>query len=330
MTSFQPAFRTNRRKIILAGSLATLISPLAARAQSGKPLSIVVAYAAGSLADVMARSLGVELGKSLNVPIIVENKTGANQIVAASYLARAQLASKTLFLAAMPSVIPPALKSNLPFAGLSDFAPVASLLTVQALLAVGPNFPVKDFKEFMAELKANPGKYSYGSAGVGSPLHLFTEQLNAEIGAKSNHVPYNSGQAVLLDLTAGRLDYAMVPVSAYEFVASGKLRVLGSTGLERAIELPQVPTLQEGGLKGFEAMFTYVLLARKDTPKEDILQLNKAIDHAKQDPEFFTKLKSFGGIKISNVGSPEETGALVKREEKRWNELVKERNIQFN
>ncbi|CAN7775799.1 tripartite tricarboxylate transporter substrate-binding protein [Variovorax sp. LjRoot84] len=330
MNFSRSAFHTTRRKVVLAGGFATLLAPLAAVAQGEKPLSIVVAYPAGSAADVMARALGHELGQVLNVPVIVENKTGANQIVAATYVARAQPAGRTLFLAAMPSVIPPALQGKLPFAGLSDFAPVASLLTIQALLAVRADFPAKDIGEFVSTLKANPGKYSYGSAGVGSPLHLFCEELNAAIGAKSIHVPYGSGQAALLELTAGRLDYAMVPVSAHDFVASGKLKVLGTTGLERAPELPEVPSLHEGGLKGFEATFTYVLLAGRETPQDEVGQLNKAINAVKQNPGFVAKLKTLGGIKISKASDPNETRALVSREEKRWNDLVKVRKIEFN
>jgi tripartite-type tricarboxylate transporter receptor subunit TctC len=294
-----------------------------------KPLTIVVPYAAGSAADIGARALAIDMAEILKQPVVVENRTGGNQVVAASYVARAPANGYTMYFALLPSVTAPAIQAKLPYRGMIDFAPVAKVLTIAGFLGVSNDVPANNLKEFIAVLKANPDKYTYGSSGIGSPIHLFNEMFNKEIGAKAVHVPYQSGQLVLMDIVAGRINYGFVPVSAMDFVAQGKLKSMGLPLMQRDSAYPNMPTLDESGMKGFTAALTYTVVTTKGTPPDVIAKLNSTINTVIASDSFARKVKPMGGVEISRPQTPAQTGEFILREEERWNGLVKSANIQL-
>lgn len=314
-------------RVIGLACTALLHFTVQAQAFPDRAVTLVVAYGAGSPADITARALADDLAVLLKQPVIVENRVGGNQIVAASSIARAPANGYSIFLAVLPSVTAPSLQATLPYKALADFAPIAKVSTILGMLGIAPDVPANNLKEFIELLRANPGKYSYGSSGIGSPMHLFVEKFNADIGAKSIHVPYRSVQPVLTDLMGGRVSYSFMPASFMEFAKAGKIKALGFTGLKGDPDHPTLPTMDAAGLKGFEAVVTYVVVTTKGTPPAVIARLNGAINTVTATPAFAKKVMPLGGVQVGPPLTPAETGELIAKEEARWNALVKTQNI---
>jgi tripartite-type tricarboxylate transporter receptor subunit TctC len=292
-----------------------------------RPITIVVPYTAGTLADLFARTVGNELTVAFKRPVIVDNRPGAGQVVGSSVLARAAPDGYTLMITAFPNIVSESIQKKLPYKGNLDFAVVAHVVTVANPLMVSPLLPVTNFQEFIALLKANPGKYSYGSAGVGSPIHLFAEMFNAMAGTKSVHVPYKSFQTALIDIGSGQVDYGFMTFSAMQQVALGKMKVLGTPGLQRDPAYPTVATLDEQGLKGFHSVINYAIVAPRGTPRAIVNRLNAAIDTAIASEVFAGKVRAVGGVSVLKPMTPDQVTALLAREEERWQKFVKDQNI---
>ena len=325
-----PFPRFDRRALLVALVAGGFCSPVVhAQNFPDKPITIIVPFAPGSRTDQVARAVGDELGRLLKQPVIVDNKSGANQVVGDAYVARARPDGYTLLMVTLPSVTAPSIQKTLPFASLTDFAPVATLVKGTGMLVVGADVPASNLKEFVTLLKANPGKYSYGSGGMGSPMHLVIEQFSSDSGTSSINVPYKSVASVLQEILAGHVTYGYVTMGAMEFVRSGKLKVLGVTGMKRNPAYPDIPTLNEAGLKGFEYAATYALVAPKGTPAAVIERLNSAANMALGSPGFNARMKPSDGVEVSAPMTPAQTGALIANEEAHWNTLVKTRNIQL-
>jgi tripartite-type tricarboxylate transporter receptor subunit TctC len=292
-----------------------------------RPITIVVPYPAGTLADLFARTVGNELTVAIKHPVIVDNRPGAGQVVGSSVVARAAADGYTLMITAFPNIVSESVQKKLPYKGNLDFAVIAHVVTVANPLMVSPLLPVNNFQEFIALLKANPGKYSYGSAGVGSPIHLFAEMFNAAAGTRSLHVPYKSFQTALIDIGSGQVDYGFMTFSAMQQVALGKMKVLGTPGPQRDPAYPTVATLDEQGLKGFNSVINYAMVAPRDTPRAIVDRLNAAINTALASEAFASKVKAVGGVTVLKAMTPAEVTALLAREEARWQKLVKDQNI---
>lgn len=321
------------RTIIRNGVCSTVAAigllPPAAMAQAfpDRAVTIVVPFAAGSRTDIVGRTLGNELAPVLKQPVVVENRSGANQIVGGSYVARAAPNGYTLLMVTLPSVTPAAVQKTLPYASMADFAAIAIIGKSTGLLVAAANVPANNLAEFVALLKANPGKYSYGSGGIGSPLHLFIEMFNKEAGVTAINIPYKSINAVMMDIVAGHIAYGYVSVAAMEYVKIGKLKALGMTSLQRSPFYPEVPTLADGGLKGFEVGGIYAIATTKGTPPAIVEKLNAAVNAAIASEGFTVKMRTADGLQVSAPQTPAQAGAVIAQEEERWNALVKARNI---
>jgi len=314
-----------------AGLIASLALSAAALAQGfpSRPVTIVVPFAAGSPTDVIARAFGNDFGQLLNTPVVIDNKPGVSQTIAGAYVSRAPADGYTLLFANLPAIVAPSLQSKLPYNGLRDFAPVSDVLTIGFVLVASPNLPATNLKEFIALLKADPGKYSYGSSGIGTPIHLMAEMFNKEIGVKTLHVPYKGGNQVQLDLMSDRVTYAFLPTGSMEFVRTGKLKGYGLAADKRDPAFAELPTMDEAGMPGFKATVNFVLVGPKQTPSDVLAKLNAAANKVIAGEAFATKMKAVGGVEMSRPATSAQVGAHIVAEEARWDAVVKKADIQL-
>ena len=321
--------RTLKRWLIGASLTAVVVGSFPAAAQEfpTRPITFVVPYPAGTIADLFARTLGNELAPLLKQPVVVENKAGAFQIPASSYVAGRAPDGYTLMISVVPTVIPPQLRKNLPFNRNADFETLGYIASLHNVLTVSPSVPANTLAEFIALLKANPGKYMYGSAGVGSAHHLALEAFNHAAGTSSVHVPYKAFQNIITDVAGGTLQYSFLPLSIHQLAATGKVKILGSNGLKRDPGYPDLKTLNEQGLANFEATVKYVVLTTKGTPAPVVSRLNEAINAAIATEAFANKLKAVGGVEIPKAMTPGQVRELLQTEDTRAMNIVRERNI---
>ncbi len=298
-----------------------------AQVGTSRPITIVVPFAAGSPTDVAARAFAMDFGAVLNTTVIVDNRPGANQTIAAASVARAQPDGTTLLFANLPAVVPPSIRSKLPYKGMRDFTPVADIMTIGFMLVASPNVPAGNLKEFIAMLKADPAKYSYGSSGIATPIHLMAEMFNGAIGVKTLHVPYKGGNQVQLDLVSDRVTYAFLPTGSMQYVRGGKLKGFGLAADKRDPDYPELPTMAEAGLPNFTATVKFVLVGPKQMPAEVLSRLNAAANKVVASDAFYAKVRSVGGVEVSRPSTPAQVGAAIADDETKWDNLVRKANI---
>src|SRR3954449_238606 len=243
---------------IAAGMMSTALAqtppaqPPAAQSWPSHPVRLVVAFPPGGAADLLGRLIAQSLGETLGQPVVIENKGGANGNIGGEVVARSAPDGYTLLMSSGSMVaINPYLYAKMPFDPAKDLVPVASVARVPFYLIVRTENPAQDFKAFIADLKANPGKRNFGSPGIGTSPHLAAEMLKKMTGTDAIHVPYRGAAPALNDLLAGQLDFVFDPGIAIEHVKAGKLRALATGSPQRAPQMPDVPTLAELGLAGF-------------------------------------------------------------------------------
>jgi tripartite-type tricarboxylate transporter receptor subunit TctC len=321
----------NRFLRIAGTALAALAfaGPTMAEGFPSRPVTIVVPFVAGSPTDVAARAFAVDYAEALGTSVIVENRPGANQTIAGTYVARATPDGYTLFFANLPAVVPPSILSSLPYKGIRDFAPVSDIMTIGFILVTAPDVKARTLQDFIAMLKADPEKYSYGSSGISTPIHLMAEMFNKEIGVKTLHVPYKGGNQVQMDLMSDRLTYAFLPTGSMDYVRSGKLKTFGVASEKRDPDYPDLPTLDEGGMRNFKATVRFVLVAPKKTPAEVVDKLNAAANKVIGSEAFFNRVRPVGGVVLSKPATPAQVGARIAEEEGSWDALVKKADIQL-
>ncbi|GAD23219.1 tripartite tricarboxylate transporter substrate binding protein [Acidovorax sp. MR-S7] len=246
------------------GILCGAVAPLAAHAQDfpTQPVKIVVPFPAGGTTDILARQMAKELGERWGKPVIVDNKAGGSGTIFSDQLARMPADGHTLMLTATHHVINPGLYKNLKYDTRTDFTPLAQVATVPNVLVVHPSFPPKSVQQLVAYAKANPGKVNFGSSGTGGANHLSGELFKLMAGVEMVHIPYKGAANALTDLLGGQIPmmFDSVP-GVLQHIQSGKLLALGVTSLKRSPALPNVPTIDEAGLKGFEATAWFGLYA---------------------------------------------------------------------
>jgi tripartite-type tricarboxylate transporter receptor subunit TctC len=286
------------------------------------PIRIELPYSPGGGADTVGRPLAVALSKLLGGSVVVENKGGASGNIAMSYVAHSRPDGYTLVLPLTAQLaINQSLFAHLPYDPLKDFEPIALIGKAPYVLAVNPAFGPTTLQEFIAKVKAAPGRYSYGSTGLGSGLHLSMELLKSMAGLDMVHVPYTGAGAGYTDLLAGRLQAVFAGIgSGKGFFQSGKLLPLGVTTLQRSPALPNVPTIAEAGLPGYESYVWYALAAPKGTPKPIIDKLNAAVVAALKLPEVRKQFEVDG---IEPIGSsPQELTAFIQSEAGKWRGVI--------
>lgn len=314
-----PCFLTRRRALLAAAA-----APFAARAAyPDRPLRLVVPFPAGGAADVMARGLAQHLGTQLGQQVVIDNRGGAGGTIAAELVARAPADGHTLLFATMGTqAINPALYPRLRYDPVKDFAPVALTHITPRVLVVGPAVAARSVAELVADAKVRPGQLTYGSAGNGSSSHLSGALFARLAGVEMVHVPYKGSATLLTDLLAGRVDLSFDSFTVYEeHIRAGRVHALGVTSRRRMTALPQVPTLAEAGLPGYEVSNWLGLLAPAGTPRERIAALHAAVVRAMGRADMRRQLTALG-IE-PQASSPEEFGALIRSEIPRWAGIVK-------
>jgi tripartite-type tricarboxylate transporter receptor subunit TctC len=313
------------RVLRLCFGLALFLAlPAAALAQNGypsRPVRIVVGFGPGSAADLTARVLAQRLSQTMGQQFFVENKPGGGSTVAAEQVARGPKDGYTLFVGTVANVINAVLQPDLAFDFSKDFAPIKYTTSSPNILVVHPSTGVNNVKELIAFSKANPDKVFYGSSGVGTSPHLSGELFNMMAGTRMVHVPYSGSAQAVTDLIAGRTQVMFSPASTVlQYVASGQLKALASSERERASAAPDLPTVAEAGLPGFDTSVWFGLVAPNGTPPEIIEKLSRAIDEALGNDEV-VKLLHIAGLDIKG-GTPAAFGAFIAGETKKWNDVA--------
>ena len=311
--------------ITALGLLAAAAVPGAAGAQAAHPskaVKIIVPYPPGGTNDSVARVLAQRLGERLGQPFIVENKPGASGNLGAELVARSPADGYTLILVTMGHTIHPSLYKNLRYDIRKDLAPITSLTTGPALLMVNPGLGVDSLKELIALARSKPGALNFSSAGNGSSTHLGTEYLSAEAGIKMTHIPFNGSAPAMMDVIAGNTQVVMdMMFSAVPQVKSGRLKAIAQTGAKRSASMPEVPTVAESGLPGFEVSVWNGLMAPAGTPRDVITKLNAEIQHELDSADFKERLAAQGYEPLWST--PEQFGKRIAADIERWAKVVK-------
>ena len=318
-----------RHKILRLGAGVALLSAVSRGVSAldypTRPVRILVGFAAGSAFDILARLIAQWLSEWLGQPFVVENRSGAAGSVATEAVARARPDGYALLITGSPDAINATLYDNLSFKFVQDIAPVAGIGRAPNVMVVHPSLPAKTVPEFIAYAKANPGKISMASAGVGSSSHMSGELFKMMSGVSMVHVPYRGQAPALTDLLSGQVqvDFSTMP-PAIEYVKAGKLQALAVTSPERFEGLPDIPAMAEY-LPGYEASLLTGLGAPSNTPAEIVEMINTETNRALADPKIKAQLTALGNTVLP--GSPADFGRLIAKETDKWAKVIKFANI---
>jgi tripartite-type tricarboxylate transporter receptor subunit TctC len=328
-----PATRHVTRRAALALSIAVaglgggLAAPMAsAQAWPAKPIRVIVGFPPGGAADQIARLVAQPLQDALGQPVVVENKTGAGSNLAGDAVAKSAPDGYTLLMSSGGMVsVNPHIYPKMSFDPAKDLTPVASAARVSVYLVVKPEFPAKTVQEFIAHAKANPGKLSFGSPGNGSSPHLAGEMMNSQAGTSTRHIPYRGAAPALQDLLGGQIDFLLDPGVALPQVQAGKLKLLAVGSLQRSPLYPDVPTLDEAGLKGFDADTLFGFYAPAATPRPVIDRLNGEINRILATKPVADRVTAIGGAIVPMT--PAQFDAKAKEDFQRFGAIIRERKI---
>ena len=317
----------------IAAALATLCafaSPIAlaqnADSFPSRQIRMIIPFAPGGGTDITGRTVAAKLQEAWSQPVIAENQAGANGTIGISQGARAPADGHTLTLISSSSLINVHILSSVPYDLLRDFAPLSQLTAQPYALVVHPSVPAKNVKELLAYAKANPGKLNYGSSGIGGTSHLSGALLASLAGIEMTHVPYKGGNPAMQDVIAGNIQMLFSTLlQSQSFLKEGRLRALAVSTAKRTPAAPDLPTLAEAGVPGYEVAPWYGLILPAKTPVPIITKLNREIAKAMKMPDVVKKMSSDGSQPVG--GTPEEFGALLKTELVKWGKIVKDNNI---
>lgn len=305
-------------------------SAMAACAQPfpSKPVRLLVPFAPGGTTDLVARVIGAKLSEALGQPVVVDNRGGGGTTIGTEALARAPADGYTIMLATPDFTVNPSLQPKLPYDTLKDFTPIALIATYPMVMVVNADQKLGSVADLIAQARAKPGEINYASAGNGSMPHLCAELFDSLAGVKLTHVPYRGNGPAVADLLAGHVSVLFTGGPAVAgYVKSGKLKMLGVSTAKRHASMPQVPTLAESGVPGYEVTAWFGFLAPAGVPKEAIARLNGDIAKALQAPEVREKLASLGAE--LGTSTPEAFGVLIRDEIEKWGRVVRSANIRI-
>lgn len=316
----------NRRHLLLGAAAATLARPALAQGSfPTRPLRLVVAFPAGGPTDVIARVLAEPMSRTLGQPIVVENRGGANGNIAAEHVAKADGDGYTMLYNTSSIAISQALYKRLGYRLATDLAPVSLIAAAPSLIVVNPEVPARDPAGFIAWARANSGKISYGSGGVGNASHLQIFMILRHIGADATHVPYRGTAAAMTDTAAGNVQFMADALNtALPLAREGRVRAIAVTSAARSAQLPEVPTLGESGLMppDFETGIWQGIMVPARTPAPVVAQLNAAVNAALRTEEVKARLAAMGAYPTG--GSPADYAAYLAKEVALWDRVVKE------
>ncbi len=324
----QPTRRRLMQALALAAFPTLALSAGDALAQSwpSKPISLIVPFPAGGTTDVLARALADKLTQSLGQSVIVESKPGAGATVGADYVAKAKPDGHTLLVGAVHHTIASSVYKKLPYDFQKDLAPITTIALVPNVLVVNASTPAKNVAELVALLKAKPGQYNYGSNGNGTAQHLIGTQFQNMTGTDMVHIPYKGSGPLATDLLGGQVTMSFDTVTpVLPHIKSGKLRALAITTAKRSAALPDVPTLDEAGLKAFDIGTWFGVLAPAATPKDILARLNTEMVKVIHSPEFRKRMAEIGAEPVGN--SADQMAQQVKSETEKFAKLVKDAKV---
>lgn len=317
------------RKTLLAILLAALACNALAQSYPSKTIRYIVPWPPGGGADVLSRILSPKLSEALGQSIIIDNRGGASGNIGAEAAAKSPPDGYTIVWAnAGTHAVNPSIYSKMPFKE-SDFAPIIWISSIPQLVVVHPSLPVKNVKELIALDKARPGQLSYGSSGSGNYNHLAGELINRMAGSKIVHVPYRGGGPAVIALLSGEIDLMLTdPASIMPHVRAGKMRAIAVTSAKRSIAMPELPTVAENGVPGYEVTSWSGILVPAGTPAEIIKRLNSEFNKIISVPEMKARMLEFGHEPVG--GPPEEFGEQIRKEIAKWAPVVKAAGVKVD
>ena len=318
---------TRRTALQLAAlALASVAGAAHAQAWPSKPVSLVVPFPAGGTTDVLARALAERLSPAIGQPVIVENKPGAGATIGADHVAKAKADGHTLLIGAVHHTIASSVYKKLPYDFQKGFEPVTVIAMVPNVLVVNARTPAKNVNELVALIKAKPAEASYGSNGNGTAQHLIGTQFQQQTGTRLQHIPYKGSGPLATDLLGGQILMSFDTITpVLPHIKAGKLRPLAVTTAKRSPALPDVPTLQEAGLKDFDIGTWFGVLAPVGTPKPVLDRLSAEATKIIQSPDFRKRMDDIGAQPVGN--SPAEMAAQIRSETDKFSVLVKAANV---
>jgi tripartite-type tricarboxylate transporter receptor subunit TctC len=299
---------------------------LAAQDYPNRPVRMVVPFPAGAASDFLARVLGQKLGEQWGQQVVVDNRPGAGGLIGGTVVARAAPDGYTIALIGQPHLTAPLLAKEPPWDPLKDFTHIGLVASMPNVLTVSPGFPVKDLADLMSQVKGKPGYFNVGSAGVGSSSHLAAEMFNAAAGLKSVHVPFKLLGDAIAEMYGGRVHYYLFPLPAVmPVLKEGKIRPVATGGTARAVALPQVPTMNEAGLKGFASETYFGLLGPARIPQKIVTKVNS--DAVRQIESADLKTRFENGGAIASASTPEGFQKIQAAEQVRVGKIIKDIGI---
>lgn len=300
---------------------------LAQSSYPSSPIHMIVPFAAGGSTDGVARAIALKLSENLNQPVIVENRAGAGGTIGSAYVAKAAPDGYTIMMGTVStSSVVPSLYEKLPYDAVNGFSPITEIATVPELMVVHPSVPAKTIREFVALAKSKPNQFAFASGGAGSASHLAAELFMTMTGVKMVHVPYKGSGPALVDTLAGHTQVMFdVVMTSHSYVQNGRLRALGVTSSTRSQVMPDVPTVAEAGVSGYEAVVWFGMVGPAGIPSDILQKLNREIVAILKTPALQALLTAQGAETVGS--SPADFAAKIKLETVKWGKVVKEANI---
>jgi tripartite-type tricarboxylate transporter receptor subunit TctC len=313
----------------LAVCLAAVSGYSSAQDFPSKPLRLVVGSTPGGGTDISARLIAPKMSEQLGQQVVVENRPGATTTIGVNYVVRSAPDGYTLLMGVSSLAINPHILKNVPYDALKDLAPVTQVLVAPNIMVAHPSLPIRTVMDLVAFARARPGQLNFAAGGAGSSQHLAIELFLYMTGTKIVHVPYKGQGMALIDVVAGQVSLMMANViSALPHVRSARLRALGVTGSKRTTVAPDIPTIAEAGVPGYEVLQWYGVLAPAATPREIIGRLHGVIAHAVQDPKIRERIVADAGEPVGNT--PDEFSAILRADYKKWGDVIRKAGIRVD
>jgi len=315
--------------VLSALAAAGAAGPLLAQQYPDKPIRMVVGFPPGGAADILGRYAAQTLSVRLGQQVVVDNRGGAGGVIATEIVAQALPNGYTLLFTSIPHVINPHLYKKVGYDAFKDFAPVVQFVAVPLMMATSVSFPAKSVKELIAVAKAKPGQINYASGGNGSSSHLAMELFKSMTGTQMNHIPYKGTGPLITDLISGQVSVTIasaVPLTPQ--VQAGKLRGIAVTGAKRAGALPDLPTIAESGVPGYEVTNWFGVLAPAGTPRPIVMRLNAALNAGLATAELRDQLRAQTADAAG--GTPEAFAAIIKADYAKWGKVVRDINLKLD